>query len=92
MEVGEIDIIQETVDGVIYNLWGMKEPNYVMRMMAAGVRLLEYDTTKDTLRIWKENGEYLVKYFNKNLPFHWNFCYRHAVDNHNNFRHELSSV
>ena len=33
LEVGETDAIQVPVYGVIYNLWGMKEPNYVMRMM-----------------------------------------------------------
>ncbi len=26
----ECDAIQGTMDGVVYNLWGMKEPNYVM--------------------------------------------------------------
>ena len=51
VEVGEIDAIQVTVDYIIYNLWGMKEPNYVMRMMATGVRLLADDTCKKTVRI-----------------------------------------
>ena len=44
VEVGETDAIQGTVDNVIYNLWGMKEPNYVMRMMATGGQLLVDDT------------------------------------------------
>ena len=34
--MGETDSIQGKVDDVIYNLWGMKEPNYVMRMIATG--------------------------------------------------------
>ena len=34
VDMGETDIIHGTVDDVIYNLWGVKEPNYVMRMMA----------------------------------------------------------
>ena len=49
-EVGETNAIQVTVDYVIYNLWGMKEPNYVMRMMATGGRLLVDNTCKDTVR------------------------------------------
>ena len=53
VEVWEIDFIQVTVYDVIYNLWGMKEPNYVMRMMATGGRLLADDTCKETVRIWK---------------------------------------
>ena len=55
---GEVDVggtyyIQGTVYVVIYNLWGVKEPNYVMRMMATGGRMLEYDTCKETVRRWK---------------------------------------
>ena len=52
VEVGGTDSIHVTVDDVIYNLWGMKEPNYVMRMMATGGRLLTDDTCKDTVVIW----------------------------------------
>ena len=44
VEVGDTDAIQGTVDNVIYNLWGMKEPNYVMMKMATGDHLLEDDT------------------------------------------------
>ena len=42
--VGETDDIQGTVDDVIYDLSGMKEHNYVMRMIATGARLLVDDT------------------------------------------------
>ena len=49
-EVGETDAIQGTVDDVIYSLWGMKEPKYVMRIMATGGRLLVDDTYKETVR------------------------------------------
>ena len=69
VEVGETDSIQGKVDDVIYNLWRMKEPNYVMRMTATGGRLLEDDTWKETVRRWKENGEDVVKKFKYKLPF-----------------------
>ena len=36
VEVGETDSIQGIVDDVIYSLWGMMEPSYVIRMMANG--------------------------------------------------------
>ena len=48
VEVGETDAIQGILYDFIYNLLGMKEPNYVMRMMATGGRLLADDTCKDT--------------------------------------------
>ena len=38
VEVGYTYAIYGTVDDVIYNLWVMKEPSYMMRMMANGGR------------------------------------------------------
>ena len=51
VELGETDVIQGTVDDVIYNLWDMKEPNYVTRVMATGGRLLVDDTRKEIMII-----------------------------------------
>ena len=53
--MGETDSIQEKADDVIYNLRGMEEPNYVMRMMATFGRLLADGTCKETVRRWKES-------------------------------------
>ena len=61
--VGETNAIQGKVDDFIYNLWGMKEPNYVMKMMAIGGHLMADDMCKETVRIWNENREYVVKKF-----------------------------
>ena len=47
----------------------MKEPNYVMRMIATGGRLLADDTCKETVIKWKENGEDVVKKFKYKLTF-----------------------
>ena len=44
------------------------------------------------MRIWKENGEDVVKKFKYKLPFDWNSRYRHAVDDQNNLRHGLLSI
>ena len=60
VEVGETDAIQGIVDDKIYNLWGIKVTNYVMRMMATGGRLLADDTFKETVRRWNENEENMV--------------------------------
>ena len=49
----------------------MKEPNYVMMMMATGGRLLVDETYKETVRRWKENWEDVVKKFKYKLPFDW---------------------
>ena len=44
VEVGGKDAIHGTVDDIIYNLWGMKEHNCVMRMMDIGGRILVDET------------------------------------------------
>ena len=90
--MGETYAIQGTVDDVIYNLWGTKEPTYVTRMIATGGRLLADDTQKENVIRWKENREDLVKKFKYKMLFDWNFCYRHVVDDHNKLRHELPSI
>ena len=36
------------------DLWGMKDPHYVMRIMDTGGRLLADDTCKETVRRWNE--------------------------------------
>ena len=45
--MGETDATQGTVNDVIYNLWAMKEPNYLTRMMVTGDRLLADDTCNE---------------------------------------------
>ena len=49
----------------------MKDTNYVVRIMATGVHLLSDDTYKETVRIWKENGEDTVKKFKYKLTLYW---------------------
>ena len=92
VEVGETHAIQVTVDDVIYNLLVMKEPTYVMMMMATGGGLLADETCKESVRRWKENVEDMVKKFNYKLPFDCYFRYRHTVDYHNNLSHSLPSI
>ena len=57
-----------------------------MMMMATGGRILEDDTFKETVRIWKENGEDVMNNFKYKLPFDWHFCYHHVIDDRNNLR------
>ena len=91
-DVGDTDAITGTLDGVPYNIWGMKEPDYVMRMMATGGALLADDTCKEVTRTWKEGGIEKSKKFSYTKPIDWHFKYRHAVDDHNNLRHALPSI
>ena len=56
-EVGEMDAIQGTMDGHPYTIWGMKELDYVMSMMAMGGLLNEDKNCRLTTRTWTEKGE-----------------------------------
>ena len=64
----------------------------MMIMIATGGRLFADDTYKDTVGIWKENIEDVVKKFKYKLPFNWHSCCRHLFYDHNNFRHLLPST
>ena len=70
----------------------MKDPNYVMRLMVTGGRLLVDDTCMETVRRWQENGEDVVRRFKCKMSFDWHFFNLHAVDDHTNLRHELPSI
>jgi len=43
VQVGDCDAITGTIDGIPYNLWGMKEPDYTMKMMVCGGSLQAFD-------------------------------------------------
>ena len=90
-EVGDVDAVQGCIDGVTYNLWVMKEPDYTMKMMATSGSLMADETCRTTSRHWVENGEEKTKEFSYILHFDHHFRYRHAVDDHNNLRHSLPS-
>ena len=71
-----------------YTLWGMKEPDYVMRMMATGGALRSDDSCRKTSR--RVDGR--LERFSYTLSYDWHFRYRHEVGDHNNLRHALTSL
>ena len=70
-------------------MWCMKEPDYVMRIMATGGSLLADDETCKLAH--RGVGDSRVS-FRYPRPYDWHFRYRHAVDDHNNLRHTLPSL
>lgn len=86
--VCKVDAVIGVLQGVCYNTWGMKELDYVMRIMAT-VGVLATDNT-----CWKmhhEVGPDLIT-FQYCMPFDWHFHYHHAVDDHNTPCHSLPSL
>jgi hypothetical protein len=80
------------MEGMTYNLWGMKEPDYVMRMMATGGLLDANGSCRMASRRWNNGGVEVQRTFQYKCPFDWHFWCRHAVDDHNNLRHALPSI
>ena len=66
----------------------MKEPDYVMKMMATGGALMSDASCRKTTR--RVDGT--IAKFAYTLPFDWHFRYRHEVDDHNNLRHAVPSL
>jgi len=92
VQVGDFNAVTGRLDGIDYNIWAMKEPDYVMKMMTSGGPLLSNDSCKEASRTWVEDGIEMSRRFRYACPFDWHFKYRHAVDDHNNLRHALPSV
>jgi len=90
--VGDSVAISGVLDGVKYFLWALKEPSYVMKMMATGGPLIANETCKDQRRRFNEGGVEVSRTFQFPLPYDWHYRFRHAVDDHNNVRHSLPSV
>ncbi len=86
--VGDVDQVTGVMDNVNYKLFGMKEPDYVMKMMVTG-GVLETD---DSCKMAKRGEGPTAIHFKYTKPIDWHFQYRHAVDDHNNLRHAVPSI
>jgi hypothetical protein len=88
--VGAVDAITGVcmTTNASYFIWGMKEPDYVMKIMATGGALSTDETCKIETR---GTGENRIS-FPYTKPFDWHFRYRHIVDDPNNFRHAWPSL
>eukprot|EP00804_Cyclotella_cryptica_P020321 CCRYP_014042-RA/>CCRYP_014042-RA protein AED:0.41 eAED:0.46 QI:0/-1/0/1/-1/1/1/0/310 len=66
---GECEAITGTLNASPYFIWGMKEPDYVMRIMATGGVLEEDDTCRVTYRgLGNDRMSFRYK-----MPFDWHF-------------------
>ena len=90
-DVGETDAILGVLDGVKYFLCEMKEPDYIMKMMATGGALFT-DGCREVVRHWTVRGNAMRRVFTYTKPFHLHFKFRHVVDDHNKLRHALPSI
>jgi hypothetical protein len=74
-QVGDSMAISGVLDGVKYFLWGLKEPSYIMKMMATGGPLISNDQCKMLTQMLTEDGVQCGKSFQFPLPYHWHYKY-----------------
>ena len=89
--VGETDSLKGEIDSIPYGIFCMKEPDYVMKIMATYGELTAKDGQKESIRKYTSGGEQVGKN-QYTLPFSNHFDYWHRVDDHNNLCHSLPSI
>eukprot|EP00986_Skeletonema_menzelii_P014601 scaffold9796_cov108-Skeletonema_menzelii.AAC.1 len=85
--VGSLGCISGVLNNCKYTIWAMKEPNYVMKIMATGGNMFT-EGCREVNRVVNN----VTKTFSYPWPVETHFLYRHAVDDHNNLRHALPSI
>ena len=91
-EVGAMDSLKGKLHDVHYDIFCMKEPDYVMKIMSTYGGLIENDWQKESVQTYKDSGKTKNVTFKYKILFSNNFDYRHVVDDHNNVGHQVPSL
>jgi hypothetical protein len=84
-EIGDVDALNGTLDGVPYNIMCMKDVDYTMKLMSTYGSTLPMEAASNRFRSYEDaNGNKATKEFKYTECFDNHFLYRHAVDDHNN--------
>jgi hypothetical protein len=92
-EIGDVDALNGTLDGVPYNIMCMKDVDYTMKLMSTYGSALPTEAALNRIQSYEDtNGNKATKEFKYTECFDNHFLYRHAVDDHNNLRHSDISL
>jgi hypothetical protein len=87
--IGYSDALPGVLDGVRFNLFCMKEPDYVMMLMSTYGTTSPKDGQKDTRRHYKNaQGQIVTTIFKYPEVVGNHYSYRGCVDDHNNRRQD----
>ena len=93
MEVGKTNSLRGELDGIKYDIFCLKEPMYVMKLMSTYAGLVLPSTNYEVNRHYVGlNQQEVNASFKLQEPFANHYLYRHVVDDHNNHRHSLPSI
>ena len=85
-QIGKADSLPEQMHNIPFHIFGMKEPDYVMKLMSTyGTNELQMD--HPTQQIYTEKNKEVKKEFHYPEVVSNHFKYRHSVDDHNAKRH-----
>ena len=91
-DIGTVECLHGQLDNVNYNMYAMKEPDFVMKMMATYGALTPYSDEKDSRREISKEGEKQYVTFKYTEPYSNHYRFRHSIDDHNNLRHQVPSI
>lgn len=90
-EVGSSESVEGQLYGEQYNMWCMKEPDYICKMFGTVGRLHAIDD-HEHIRVWTEGCVQKVACFKYSEPFTLDFNYSNVVNDHNNLHHQVPSI
>ena len=83
-EVGSADALRVQLDGVPVYIYGMKEPDYTMMLMATYGTLMKQGEEKT--RNFTDGGSKVVKKFNYLEVVYNHYQFQDVIDNNNSMR------
>ena len=86
-EVGSVNSVGGSLDGVKYNIWAMKDAGYVAKIMGTASGLIY----REERQHYREVDGRRVQ-FKYTEPFSLHYAYRHLIDDHNNKRHAVPLI
>jgi hypothetical protein len=89
-EVGKTDVLHGILDGISYDIFCMKEEDYVMKIMATYGSNCPHMRQRVKARRTIANGTKVE--FEYIDPISNHFDYRHCVDDNNHLRHMRPSI
>jgi hypothetical protein len=92
-DIGDVDALNGTIEGVPYNIMHMKDVVYTMKLMLTYGSILPADTPSNRFRSYEDaNGNKATIEFKYTECFDNHFLYGHAVNDQNNLRHSDISL
>ena len=91
-DIGTQDVATGFLDGISYNVFAMKEPGYVLKLMSTYGDFSVPIGQEKTKRTHETNGMMSIITFFMTRVFSSHYKYRHAVDDNNNLRHSTPSI